>query len=166
MTLGRRTALGCGIGMALALAGLQAHAQSAFPDRWQSGDAPPDFEGIRLGDPRERVLQLFGEPDPSPLGDDPAASLHTLRYRDGALLIATDASNAVARIMLSRPEGGALAGIRVGDRIGAMLRGWGEPTQSRGSVGRYQIDDWTIMVRADLAEQKVLKLMLARMAPQ
>lgn len=45
-----------------------------------------------------------------------------------------------------------------------MLIGWGEPTRSYGKTGRYEMGDWTIVVHADLGEQKVLTIILGRTA--
>ncbi len=167
MTLGRRHTLGLAIALALIASRRPAPVRGAQPTvHWQAGDAPPDVEGIRLGDPRERVEAVLGAPDPDPLPDDPTADLSTLSFRSSALLIAISRTEGVSRIMLRRPEGGALAGIRVGDPLVALLIHWGEPTQSHGSLGRYIIGTWTISVRADLGEQKVLRLMLARTPTQ
>lgn len=138
-----------------------AWAQRQFEDRWHPGDAAPDVEGVHLGDTFEQVIATLGPPDPSPVPEDPNADKIGLRYRQDGLLIALSRSGGVVRILLRKPEGGAIAGIRVGDRIGAMLKGWGEPTQSRRTLGRYEMGDWSIRVRVDFADQKILKLMLA-----
>jgi hypothetical protein len=166
MILGRRNAC-IVIATLLAADGRAALAQDvSLPQRWQTGDEPPEIEGIHLGDRRERVAAVLGKPDPSLFPDDPDADPQILVYRGGALMIAIAKADGVMRIMLNRPEGGALAGIRVGDRLGALLRSWGEPTVSRGSLGRYEMCAWSIAVRADLGAQKVLKLMLARTSSQ
>lgn len=142
-----------------------AWAQRQFEDRWHAGDAAPDVEGVHLGDTRAQVIATLGEPEPSPLPEDPNADLIGLRYRHGGLLVALTRSGGVVRILLRKPEGGAIAGIHVGDRIGAMLKGWGEPTQSRRAIGRYEMGDWSIRVHVDFADQKILKLMLASASP-
>lgn len=162
MVFGRRSALSLGICVLLAAA--RPAPAGPFADRWHAGDAAPDVEGVHLGDTLQQVLAALGQPDRS-LVPGAAAGLQTLSYRHGALLIAIGADNAVSRMMLRSPEGGAIAGIRVGDGLGAMVRSWGEPTYSRGSLGKYQTESWTISVRADIGEQKVLKMMLARTPP-
>jgi hypothetical protein len=167
MILGRRNALCLAIATLLGTGRHAARAQGArLPDRWHVGDPPPEVEGIRLGDTRERVVAVLGAPEPNLLPDDPAADLQTLRYRHGALMVAISRTDGVARILLNRPEGGALAGIHVGDRLGALLVSWGEPTTSTSKLGRYEMGAWTITVRADLGAQAVLKLMLARTPSQ
>jgi hypothetical protein len=167
MTHRRRALLWLAIATILAPSPRAARAQgAALRQRWHPGDEPPDVEGIHLGDTRERVLAVLGAPDPSPIPDDPAADFSTLSYRGGALLIALGKADGVQRIMLRRAEGGRLAGIGVGDHLGKLLIGWGEPTQSHGSLGRYVMGAWTITVRADFGAQKVLRLMLARTPAQ
>jgi hypothetical protein len=166
MLLRRRDAICLVIASPLAVRAVAARAQGAeLPQRWKATDDPPSVEGIRLGDSRERVLAVLGSPDPSPFPDDPSADLRTMRYRGGALMVAIDRNNAVTRILLSRPEGGALAGFRVGDRLGALLTSWGEPTTSTSTVGRYDTATWRITVKADLASNQVLRLMLGRLPP-
>ncbi len=160
--------------MALALAAVltsacgiaQAQTGIAIPQRWHPGDAPPEIAGIALGDSLTRVVAVLGQPDPDPVPEGPAADQRILRYHDGALLVLLSKTTGVSRVLLNRAEGGELAGIRVGDRLGPLLLSWGEPTFSTSTVGRYDMGSWRISVRADLAAQKVLRLMLARTAPQ
>ncbi len=85
------------------------------------GDAAPSIEGLHLGDTEDIVIAVLGTPDPAPPGlADPAADLRTLRYRGGALMIGVSKSDGVVKILLRKPEGGSLDGVRVGDRLG----GW------------------------------------------
>ncbi len=170
--------------LGLALAGGAAPAQTAAPiapaapaathpvpptdagapaHPWRLGDPSPSFEGVHLGDSEDRVLSLLGPPAPRlPALVDPP--VHVLHYRHGGLIVGVSRTDGVVRILLRKPEGGALAGIRVGDRVGAVVRLWGDPPAGHGSVGRFPMGPWTVMVRADMGTQKVLSIVLATTA--
>jgi hypothetical protein len=170
--------------LGLALAGGAAPAQTAAPiapaapaathpvpptdagapaHPWRLGDPSPSFEGIHLGDSEDRVLAVLGPPAPKlPTPVDPP--IHVLHYRHGALIVGVSQTKGVVRILLRKPEGGALAGIRVGDRVGAVVRLWGDPPAGHGSVGRFPMGPWTVIVRADMGTQRVMSIVLATTA--
>ena len=132
------------------------------PQLWRVGESPPDIAGIRLGDSAAKVVAALGPPMPSPVPANAAAPLHAMRYHDGGLIIGVSDTLGVVRILLRRPQGGALAGVRVGDPLGSVIRNWGEPPAGAGSVGRYLMGSWTVSVRGDMGSNRVLSIMLAR----
>lgn len=116
MWLRRRNALQIAFSTLLAGGFFPARGQE-LKQRWQPGAEPPEVEGIRLGDTREHVQEVLGEPEPWFGENDDVTGMKYLRYRHGALMVTVDASGKVVQILLRRSEGGALAGIRVGDRL-------------------------------------------------
>lgn len=159
--------IGRGIGrraMAAWLAGTLAgraapvRAQDAAAP-WAPDAAAPEVAGIRLGDPAARVIAVLGEPEPNPL-DDPAAEVRSLRFHDGALMALIGRRQGVARILLNRPEGGRIAGVRVGDPVDAVLAAWGAPSRSNGATGLWLAEGWLLAVRIAGATQTVDKLLL------
>lgn len=167
--------------VALACAAAPALAQQTQPDAtpppvtqpsdvparpWEVGDPAPGVEGIHLGDSEAKVIAVLGQPAAAPPGVDYAAApLHTLRYRGGALMIAISKADEVVKIMLRKPEGGSIAGIRVGDRLGRLVHLWGSPTVGAGPTGKWPMGDWIVSVRADMVTNVVMRIMLARAVP-
>ncbi len=140
---------------------------SEAPSRpWQVGDAAPSVEGIHLGDSEAQVIAVLGAPGspPAGVGNAPSA-LRTLRYRDGGLLIGIGTTGSVARIMLSKPDAGSVAGIKVGDRLGHLVRLWGEPTAGGGSTGQWPMGEWSMSVRGDMVSNVVMRITLVRTPP-
>jgi hypothetical protein len=137
--------------------------QTASPPLWHVGDAPPSIAGIHLGDTLQTVVAVLGAPDPGPLTPDDPADRQTLSYRGGALLLLLGKSEGVLRMQLRKPEGGDLAGIRVGDPAGALVEHWGKPPAGHGSVGLYAVGTWAVRVRAG---RTVVSIMLIRLPSQ
>jgi len=143
-----------------------AQPSEAPPRPWREGDPAPSVEGIHLGDSEARAIAVLGQPAATPPGlDDADAAQRTLRYRDGALMIALSKTDGVVKIMLRKPEGGSIAGILVGDRLGRVVHLWGEPTEGAGSTGKWPMGDWTVSVRGDMISNLVVRIMLARTPP-
>lgn len=161
MHLDRRSALRLTVAAVLTVCGRAAIADEAAPHLWQPGDAPPAVEGIHLGDTFQQVVAVLGQPDSDSGANLPDADLRTLRYRGGALMVLIGKSEGVLRILLNRPEGGSIAGLRPGGRLSPLLKQWGEPTAGTPRTAKWPMGDWALSVRADLATQTILRLMLS-----
>jgi hypothetical protein len=92
--------------------------------------------------------------------------MQTLRYRGGGLMIGVSKLSGVVRFLLRTPEGGALAGVRVGDPLGALVQLWDDPPAVHGSVRQYPMGDWTVTVHPDMRANRVQSILLARVMRQ
>jgi len=134
-------------------------AQGSFP--WQPGSAPPTVAGIDLGDDRDKVLSVLGEPTSiQTLGD----GVEALGYEALGLVVTWARLDGVAVIDLRTRDAGDIGGVRVGDRVESVIGRWGPPHQGGEGVGLYLVDEWAIVVRTDEVAERVSALSLGRVA--
>lgn len=105
----------------------------------------PSVNGVELGASRSRIVSALGEPQG---GQDAAGTVW--RYPARGLSIVLDEEGNAKLFVIERREGGAIAGVTVGDAYANVTRAHGNPEMqqqgSQGMVYRWNKGSWTLMV--------------------
>lgn len=105
----------------------------------------PNVGGVELGASRSRIVAALGEPQG---GQDAAGTVW--RYPARGLSIVLDEEGNAKLFVIERREGGAIAGVTVGDPYANVTRAHGNPElqqqASQGMVYRWNKGSWSLMV--------------------
>lgn len=105
----------------------------------------PNINGVELGASRSRIVAALGEPQG---GQDAAGTVW--RYPARGLSIVLDEEGNAKLFVVERREGGALAGVTVGDAYTSVTSAHGNPELSQqtaqGTMYRWNKGSWLLLV--------------------
>lgn len=120
-------------------------APSVTPSTPAVSSPAPNVGGVELGATRSRIVAALGEPQG---GQDAAGTVW--RYPARGLTVVLDEEGAVKLFAIERREGGALAGVTVGNTFASVTSAHGnselQQQGSQGMVHRWNKGSWSLIV--------------------
>ena len=115
---------------------------------WKAGDTPPALAGVSLGSSRDALLAVLGAPSRiDTLGRDENGAIG-MRFASKGVAVVSTTKQGVAIIYVTTRDGGAVDGVRVGDKRADVFKKWGEPTRSGPTKALWVVGDWVVLVES------------------